>query len=107
MGNEVVKMGTDTSLTTGDGEELQLRVDDRGRVTIPKDIRDRLGIEPDTEVSARISGSTLTVDPRPSSRIQTASADRENWTDSTPTDAGESLFGGRDDPAFDGDATDR
>lgn len=76
-----------------EGEEVILRVDDRGRVTIPKRVRDRLGIEPGSDISAYLEGSVLTVDPEPSSRIQTATAGRENWEDSTPTDAGESLFG--------------
>lgn len=89
-------MGSSTSGNPGDEEELRLRVDDRGRVTIPKDVRDRLGIEPGSEVPARLSGSVLTVDPRPSARIEKASVDRDDWTDSTPTDAGEALFGNFD-----------
>jgi|GEM_PF-836801 len=78
------------------GERVSLHVDDRGRVTIPKSVRDRLGIEPGSDVPAWLSGSVLTVDPAPSSRIETASTGREQWEASTPTDAGSSLFGPRD-----------
>lgn len=78
------------------GERVSLHVDDRGRVTIPKPVRERLGIEPGTDVSAWLAGSVLTVDPAPSSRLETATAGREMWEESTPTDAGSSLFGPMD-----------
>lgn len=73
--------------------ELRLRVDDEGRLAIPEAIRERLGIESDSEVQARVDDDVLSVGPRPSSRIRTASVDRDDWSDSTPTDAGEALFG--------------
>lgn len=76
-----------------DGEELTLRVDDRGRVTLPKEVRERLGIESNDEIPATLVGSVLKVNPKPSSKLETATAGRENWEDSTPTDAGETLFG--------------
>ena len=86
-------MGTSSD---GDrGEELTLTVDDRGRVTLPKEIRERLGIESNDEVPATLVGSVLEVDPKPSSKLEPATAGREDWADSTPTDAGESLFGDR------------
>lgn len=87
-------MGTSSD---GDrGEELTLTVDDRGRVTLPKEIRERLGIESNDEIPATLVGSVLEVNPKPSSKLEPATADREDWTDSTPTDAGESLFGSMD-----------
>lgn len=87
-------MGTSSD---GDrGEELTLTVDDRGRVTLPKEIRERLGIESNDEIPATLVGSVLQVNPKPSSKLEPATADREDWTDSTPTDAGESLFGSMD-----------
>lgn len=85
-------MGT-TDADGDRGERIVLRLDDRGRVTIPKSVRERLGIEPDDDVVAYLEGSVLTVDPRPSNKLELATANREEWTDSTPTDAGESLFG--------------
>ena len=36
-------------------------------------------------------------DESPSDDVETATTDREDWTDSTPTDAGEPLFGGDSD----------
>jgi len=92
-------MGTN-DLATGDGdrsdadaESVVLHVDDRGRITIPKRVRERLGIEPNSELPARLEGSSLTVDPEPSARIEHATANRPDWTGTTPTDAGEALFG--------------
>lgn len=75
------------------GEELTLKVDDRGRVTLPKEIRDRLGIESNDEVSATLVGSVLEVNPKPSAKLEPATAGRDDWEDSTPTDAGNALFG--------------
>ncbi len=83
-------MGTNPATIEG---EFTLHVDDRGRVTLPKELRDRLGIEPNDELPATLVGSVLEVDPRPSSNLETASAGRDDWRGTTPTDAGESLFG--------------
>lgn len=77
-------------------EEIILRVDDRGRIMIPKEVREQLGIEPGTDISAQLQGSMLTVDPKPSTQVQTVTAGRDNWESTTPTDAGESLFGPMD-----------
>lgn len=87
-------MGT----SSGDdrGERVTLTVDDRGRVTLPKEIRERLGIESNDEVPATLVGSVLEVNPKPSAKLEPATAGREEWTGSTPTDAGESLFGPMD-----------
>lgn len=82
-----------TSSEADTGEELTLTVDDRGRVTLPKEVRDRLGIEPNDTIPATLVGSVLEVDPEPSSKLETATANRENWQNTTPTDAGEALFG--------------
>lgn len=89
MGIQVIEMGNATRAD----ETLTLHVDDRGRITIPKHVRERLGIEPDDDIPARLSGSVLTVDPSPSAKLQPATANREHWDGTTPTDAGKSLFG--------------
>lgn len=92
-------MGEMASGTDGDDserEEITLTVDDRGRVTLPKAVRDRLGIEPNDRIPATLTGSVLEVDPRPSSDLQTATAGREEWENTTPTDAGRALFGPMD-----------
>ena len=85
-----------TSFETNNGEELTLTVDDRGRVTLPKEVRERLGIEANDEIPATLVGSVLEVNPKPSSKLETATAGRENWENTTPTDAGETLFGPMD-----------
>lgn len=85
-----------TSFETNDKEELTLTVDDRGRVTLPKEVRDRLGIKSNDEIPATLVGSVLEVNPKPSSKLETATAGRESWENTTPTDAGETLFGPMD-----------
>lgn len=85
-------MGND-SVEVVSGKEVTLKVDDRGRVTLPKEVRDRLGIESNDEIPARLIGSVLEVNPKPSSKLQTATAGRGSWENTTPADAGESLFG--------------
>lgn len=92
MGNTTIR----TSRDGADGEEITLSVDDRGRVTLPKAVRERLGIEPNDTVSATLIGSVLEVNPKPSSELETATAGRDDWANSTPTDAGEALFGPMD-----------
>ncbi|GGI96100.1 hypothetical protein GCM10008995_02700 [Halobellus salinus] len=85
-----------TSLKADSGEEITLRVDDRGRVTLPKAVRDRLGIESNDTIPATLVGSVLELNPKPSSKLETATANRESWENTTPTDAGETLFGSID-----------
>lgn len=75
------------------GKEITLKVDDRGRVTLPKEIREQLGIESNDEIPATLVGSVLKVNPKPSSKLETATAGRETWENTTPADAGEALFG--------------
>lgn len=88
MGKESVESVT--------GQEITLKVDDRGRVTLPKEIREQLGIESNDEIPATLVGSVLEVNPKPSSKLKTATAGRDTWEGSTPTDAGEGLFGPMD-----------
>lgn len=81
------------SMDVGSAKEITLKVDDRGRVTLPKEIRDQLGIESSDEIPARLVGSVLEINPKPSSKLQTATGGRDSWENTTPADAGESLFG--------------
>jgi len=71
---------------------LILTVDERGRVILPKGIRDRLGIESNAELPATLVGPVLEVNPKPGSKLEPATADREDWENTTPTDAGDALF---------------
>ncbi|MFC4249731.1 AbrB/MazE/SpoVT family DNA-binding domain-containing protein [Natribaculum luteum] len=84
------------SFEANHGEEFTLTVDDRGRVTLPKEVRERLGIESNDEIPATLVGSVLEVKPKPSSKLETATAGRTDWEGTTPTDAGETLFGPMD-----------
>jgi len=86
----------DISVDETHRKELTLRVDDRGRVTLPKDVREQLGIESNDELPATLVGSVLEVNPKPSSKLELATAGRDDWTHTTPTDAGETLFGPMD-----------
>jgi len=85
-----------SSSEASNGEELTLTVDDRGRVTLPKEVRDRLGIQSNDEIPATLIGSVLEVNPKPSSKLETATVGRDTWENTTPTDAGETLFGPMD-----------
>jgi len=62
-------------------------------VTLPKEIREQLGIESNDEIPATLVCSMLEVNPNYSSKLETATAGRDSWERSTPTDAGEGLFG--------------
>lgn len=88
MGKESVEIAS--------GQEITLKVDDRGRVTLPKEIREQLGIESNDEIPATLVGSVLEVNPKPSSKLEPATAGRDSWDRSTPTDAGKGLFGAMD-----------
>lgn len=81
------------SVETTAGEDITLKVDDRGRVTLPKEIREQLGIESNDEIPATLVGSVLELNPKPSSQLEPATAGRDTWEQSTPTDAGKGLFG--------------
>lgn len=83
----------ESSTETDTPEEYTLTVDDRGRVTLPMEVRERLGIEPHDRIPATLTGSVLEVNPTPSANLEPATADRDNWSGTTPTDAGEALFG--------------
>lgn len=80
-------MGTDEEADT-------VRVDTRGRITIPRHIRQRFRIEAGDELGLTIrEGEIHLTKERPG--LQTISDDRE-WGEEAFLDAGEALFGGRD-----------
>lgn len=62
-------------------------------MTLPKEIREQLNIEPDDEISATLVGSVLELNPNPSANLEPATAGRDSLEQSTPTDAGKGLFG--------------
>ena len=78
-----------------DGEsatEVTLKVDEEGRVTLPKEIRDQLDIGSHNEISARMIGSVLEVNHESKSELQAATSNDE-LENATPSEAGYSLFG--------------
>lgn len=42
-----------------------MKIGERGQVTIPKDIRDRFGLGPDTEVEFRVVKDAITLQKKP------------------------------------------
>lgn len=80
---------------SADGEsetEVTLKVDEKGRVTLPKEIRDQLDLGSHDEISARMIGSVLEVNHESKSELQAATSNDE-LNDATPSEAGYSLFG--------------
>lgn len=86
----------DSSFESNHEEELTLEVDESGRLLLPERIRERLGIELNDEVPATLVESVLEIDPRPSSKLETATAGQDDWENTTSTDAGGALFGSVD-----------
>ncbi len=85
-------MGND-SREVNHRERFTLRVDDKGRVTLPKVVRDRLGIESNDKIPAALIGTILEFKPKPSTKLETATTGRDSWENTTPTDTAETLFG--------------
>lgn len=67
-------------------------LDSEGRVTIPKEIRDRLQLEEGAEFKVETEGNTIKLH-YGRLEIQRVRADRD-WGDEAFPDAGEALFGG-------------
>jgi AbrB family looped-hinge helix DNA binding protein len=42
-----------------------MKIDERGQVTIPKEIRERFGLRPDTDVEFQIVGSSIVIKKAP------------------------------------------
>jgi len=73
-----------------------VKIDDRGRITIPKPVRERLGIVPGDEFEIETEGSRIVLNTEHIGGLKTASSRNEDWGDHT-LDAGETLFGGSED----------
>ncbi len=84
-------MGTSTETEDVD----RIEVDDRGRITIPKHVRERLGIVPGDEFELELEDSRIVLRTEHEG-LETATARKEDWDDH-PFDAGEALFGGSED----------
>lgn len=84
-------MGT---TTREDDEDLTVEVDDRGRITIPVALRDRLGILPGDELVIGLEEGRLVVRPERSDLVTVTSGKRD-WGHEAFPDSGEATFGGR------------
>ena len=81
-----------SSAEANHGEELTLTVDDRGRIPLSREVQEQLGISPNDEIPATLVGSVLQLNPRSSSKRDTATAGGEKWENTAP-DAGDSFSG--------------
>lgn len=81
-----------------DDEDFTVEVDDRGRITIPVALRDRLGILPGEELEIEIEDGRLIVRPEQVDLV-TVTSGKTDWGTETFPDSGEATFGGpgRDD----------
>lgn len=95
VGNSRLTKGNESVDVTSE-ENLMLKVDDRGRIRLPQEIRDQLRIGANDEVPAALVGSVLKINPNPISKLEMATTGRETWENTTPADAGEVLFGPAD-----------
>lgn len=84
-------MGVSDGVTEG---RSSVEVDDRGRVTIPKPVRERLGILPGDELTLEVSGTGLRLVPNRTGLV-TATSGKADWGPETFPDSGEATFGGR------------
>lgn len=75
-------------------ERSAVEVDDRGRVTIPKPVRERLGILPGDELTLEVTGDGLRLRPDRTGLL-TVTSGKTDWGPETFPDSGEATFGGR------------
>lgn len=78
-------MGTKT-------DHLVVEVDDRGRITIPKPVRKKLGILSGDELEVEVESSNIVIESKQKSPL-TATAQRKEWRGNAFHKAGEALFG--------------
>lgn len=84
----------ESSGSSGGGEYGVVEVDERGRLTIPKELRDDLQIDGGTAFTVVREGSDIRL-VRQLSELRTVSSgkSRDEWTDEAFRDAGEATFG--------------
>jgi len=84
-------MGTRT-----ERENATVEVDGRGRITIPKRVRESLGVVSGDKFEVEVEGSRIVLQTEEGGGLETATSRKEDWEEHT-LDAGESLFGGSED----------
>ena len=80
----------------GDEEYGEARINDRGRLTIPKELRDELQLDAGTSFTVVREGNDIRL-VRDLPELQTLSSgkSRDEWDENAFRDAGESTFGDR------------
>lgn len=80
-----------------EGEEYgEAEINDRGRLTIPKELRDELHLDEGTTFTILREGSDIRlVRQLPDLETLSSGKSHDEWGDETFRDAGESTFGGR------------
>ncbi len=73
-------------------KRVVIKIDKRGRITIPKDIRERLGMLAGDEVELELEESKIVIEPEHEG-LMTATADKKDWKGNAFFDSGEALFG--------------
>lgn len=83
--------------SSAESEEYGLaEINDRGRLTIPKALRETLQIEGGTKFAVvREGGDIRLVRQLPELRTLSSGKERDDWGDEAFRDAGEATFGGR------------
>lgn len=83
--------------TTDDGEAYgEAEINDRGRLTIPKELRDDLHLKAGTTFTVVREGSDIRlVRQLPDLETLSSGRSREDWGEDAFRDAGDATFGGR------------
>jgi AbrB family looped-hinge helix DNA binding protein len=86
---------SESSSPNTEREYGEAEVNDRGRLTIPKELRNELQIEGGTKFTViREGGDIRLVRQLPELQTLTSGKDREEWEKGAFRDAGEATFGG-------------
>ena len=85
-----------TDDTNGDDEYGEAEINHRGRLTIPKELRDELHLEAGTTFTVIREGSDIRlVRQLPDLETISTGRDRDEWGEDAFRDAGEATFGDR------------
>ena len=85
----------ETDETTPDEEYGEVEINERGRLTIPKALREDLHIEGGTRFTVRRDGGDIRlVRKLPELHTLSAGKSREEWGEEAFRDAGDATFGG-------------
>ena len=82
--------------TSDPDDERTVEVDDRGRVTIPKPVRERFRLAPGDELGVAVDEGEIHLSPvRAALTTATSENAPSDWGEEAFPDSGEATFGGR------------